>query len=380
MGSSAAAAREIAWALSPWAPSPRPHRTSDVDTAFLTSVFAARDPAVRAEDVVELDGTSGTTDRRRVEVRWNRDGSELGLPSTLFLKGTSPSAKNRAMVGALSMARHEVLFYERAAPSLGDVCPAFHGGHSGHGARHLLVLEDIAADGGTTFALADDCPIDHAHGIVLALARLHAAFESSPRLRTDLAFAKPMTRRAGATILRHTMRRVRSTFLARQDEHPIGPHARRMLELVQAHDKQLYAAWETGPQTLLHGDSHLGNTFRRADGRSGLLDWQVVFSGPGIREVTYFIAGGLPVELRRSHELELLRCYLEVLAAEGGTAPSFDDAFTAYRAYLFDAWDSASICVLWPGLQTPGNVAASVARANAAVEDLEADEAIRTLV
>src|SRR3546814_12822049 len=32
-------------------------------------------------------------------------------------------------------------------------------------------------------------------------------------------------------------------------------------------------------QTLLHGDTHLGNTYLLPDGRGGLLDWQLMVRG-----------------------------------------------------------------------------------------------------
>ena len=378
--STAAALRQVGWSLSPWAPAPRPSDPRDVDSAFLTSVLAADHPGARIESLQDVGGSEGTTDRRRVVLRWNAAGRDAALPSGLFLKGTSRTAKNRAMAGGLSMATNEVLFYERVSRDVADICPRSFAATSGHGARHLLVLEDLVAAGAKPYVLADECDVHHADGVVRALAQLHAAFEHSPRFATDLAFAKPMTQRAGAGLLRLTMRRVRSTFLKHSDRHPIGPHATAMLQLVQRHDRSLYARWERGAQTLLHGDSHLGNTFQRADGRAGLLHWQVVFRDQGIREVAYFLGAGVPVELRRTHERTLVQTYLDVVTAAGGTAMSFDDAWLAYRFYLFDAWDSASICVLWPGLQSPENVEASVVRVNAAVEDLEDDRAIAAML
>jgi Ser/Thr protein kinase RdoA (MazF antagonist) len=42
-----------------------------------------------------------------------------------------------------------------------------------------------------------------------------------------------------------------------------------------------YREFEAGRLTLLHGDSHLGNTYSLPDGRSGLLDLQVIWRGTG---------------------------------------------------------------------------------------------------
>ena len=160
-------------------------------------------------------------------------------------------------------------------------------------------MDDLVAQGCTPFALADECTLEHAQGLMRVFAELHATFKDSPRFATDLSFVKPMTQRSGAAVLRLTMRKVRRFFLETPDERPVPTAVTRLLGTVQAHDKALYRSWERGPLTLLHGDSHLGNTYALPDGRAGLLDWQVVWRGRGLREIAYFLGGGVPTELRR---------------------------------------------------------------------------------
>ncbi|MCU1603260.1 MAG: hypothetical protein JWO22_3969 [Frankiales bacterium] len=372
---------KVGWALSPWAPAPAPRSAAAVDAAWLEKQLGGSTPGAALLGLDELGGHAGTTDRRRVRLHWNTAGEAGQLPEHLFLKGTAPSAKNRTMVSALDMAVNEVLFFERVRPALGDLAPVVHAAHAGKGARHLLVMDDLVAQGATPYSAADDCSVEHARAMMATLAELHATFQDSPRFSTDLAFVRPMTSRPGAAALRLTMRRVRSWFLREPDKRPLPPAATRMLELLQAHDRALYASWEHGPLTLLHGDSHLGNTYRTADGRAGLLDWQVVWRGRGIREVAYFLGTGVPIELRRGHEHELIELYLDGLGKHGAPhIPTVEQAWADYRFFLFDAWDSASICQMWPGLQTPENVARSCERVNAAVEDLEVDAAVRQVV
>ena len=95
---------EVVLALSPWAPSPRPRRVSDIDATWLTSILATGTPDARVLDVEDRGGTSGTTERRRLALRWNDTGVAAGLPAHLFVKATSPSARTRTMVAALWMA------------------------------------------------------------------------------------------------------------------------------------------------------------------------------------------------------------------------------------------------------------------------------------
>ncbi|WP_330255078.1 ecdysteroid 22-kinase family protein [Nocardia sp. NBC_00565] len=369
---------QVALALSPWAPGPKPHAAKDVTPKWITSVFADRAPGAIAEDVRDVGGTTGTTDRRRVRVGWNTAGRDAGLPDSLFVKSTPLSGKNRTMVAALDMAVNEVKFYLTARPTLPDgVAPTAFAAHAGHGARHLLLLQDLVADGHTTYAMADDCTLEHAEGLMVALGSLHATFWESPRFATDLAYAVTQSRRPGFGLMLGQFRKMRKTLM-RSGEYELPGAVHRMAEFVNEHDWQLHARWEDGPLTLIHGDSHLGNTFRLADGRAGLLDWQVVGRAPGMREVSYFLTHSLGTELRRQHEKDLLRRYLETLNEQGvPDAPTFDQAWDDYRYFAFDAWDSAAICTVWPGLQNPANVDAAFRRANATIEDLEVDKALR---
>src|SRR6185295_20218606 len=78
--------------------------------------------------------------------------------------------------------------------------------------------------------------------------------------------------------------------------------------IIAARDR-LEAAWAAGPLTVIHGDAHAGNMYF-CDGRAGLLDWQVVQCGQGMRDVGYFLTNSLATALRRAHERELIATYL----------------------------------------------------------------------
>ena len=64
---------------------------------------------------------------------------------------------------------------------------------------------------------------------------------------------------------------------------------------------------DDGPHTVLHGDSHPGNTYFR-DGRAGLLDWQVVRRGHPARDLTYTLVLGMTTRDRRAMSATSLRC------------------------------------------------------------------------
>jgi hypothetical protein len=364
-------AGELAAAVLPKLPGTGPSSAAEVTPDWLTRHLAASIPGAVAQRVSPLDGTTGTTDRRRLAVDWNEAGRAAGLPDHLFVKSTPLSAKNRTMVAALGMAVNEARFYNQAAAELKGVAPHAWYAHAGVGARFLVVLEDIVASGGRPYALADECDLAHAHGLVDAFAALHARFWESPRLADDLSWVRTWSTRTGYGVLKLFYSRGRRGAL-RRDRPEVTAAVREVSAALDRHADAYYREFEAGPLTLLHGDSHLGNTFAWPDGRSGLLDWQVIWRGPGLREVSYWMTTGLEPELRGAREEELIARYLEGLRAGGvEDVPSFDAAFERYRLFGAEAWDATAMTINWPGLQEQRNADAAFRRACAAVDDLE---------
>ncbi|MEH6569491.1 MAG: phosphotransferase [Halioglobus sp.] len=68
--------------------------------------------------------------------------------------------------------------------------------------------------------------------------------------------------------------------------------------------------WFSGPLSLLHGDSHLGNFFVSGE-EMGMLDWQAAHWGKGIRDVQYFLIDSLPADILAAHERDLVDYYVE---------------------------------------------------------------------
>ena len=87
---------------------------------------------------------------------------------------------------------------------------------------------------------------------------------------------------------------------------------------------------------LLHGDIRADNMFFDGD-RLKVVDFQFMSRGVGAADIGYLVSQGLPTEVRRGHDEELVGEYLGRLAAHGITDYSFDDAWRHYRfavAYL----------------------------------------------
>jgi aminoglycoside phosphotransferase (APT) family kinase protein len=133
---------------------------------------------------------------------------------------------------------------------------------------------------------------------------------------------------------------------------------------------------DAGTHTVLHGDSHPGNTYLR-DGRAGLLDWQVVRRGHPARDLTYTLVLGMPTADRQAAERDLLDVYRKALVSAGG--PEFDRAelWTRYRQAVTYAFVSPLTTAGLGGMQTEAISLEGLQRAVAAIEDLETVAALR---
>ena len=154
------------------------------------------------------------------------------------------------------------------------------------------------ARGCQPYSLSDACGNEHARGVIDALAALHSQFWEDSRLGAEFSWARKWSNRPGYGVLKTFYRRGRKGAL-KLDLPEITPSVRRLAAALDSHSADYYREFERGPLTLLHGDSHLGNTYSLPTGEAGLLDWQVVWQGPGLREVSYCLTAGLEPEVRR---------------------------------------------------------------------------------
>ena len=81
---------------------------------------------------------------------------------------------------------------------------------------------------------------------------------------------------------------------------------------------------------LLHGDIRADNMFFAGD-RLKVVDFQIAVRGASAADVAYLVNQGLPTEVRRGRDQELVREYLEGLAGHRIIDYSFDEAWRHYR-------------------------------------------------
>src|SRR5262249_34830208 len=111
----------------------------------------------------------------------------------------------------------------------------------------------------------------------------------------------------------------------------------RICRMAVAKWDALVDAWFSEPTTLVHGDSHLGNCFEVAtpDGPAmGVLDFQGLHWGQGIRDVQYHLIFSLDPKGLAECEDALVGDYLAALARHGVVLDA-GIARAQYRALSF---------------------------------------------
>ncbi|MCP3799687.1 aminoglycoside phosphotransferase family protein [Allokutzneria sp. A3M-2-11 16] len=306
----------------------------EITTEWLTTVLCAEHPGASVTAFRTEDVSSGTSTRWRITVTYNEIGRATDLPEVFFVK-TTRGFKQRLTLSLAHVLDGEPNFFKHLRPQLGiEAARGFHGAADLASGRSISLMEDITATKGATFC-TPKTPISRAEieELLATMAHWHARYWDSDEL-SGHAWLKPPSG--------HFHNLDKLIGFAKRAE--VGAQRARSVipdSLISLQDK-LYRGLERsleiaseGPLTLLHGDSHIGNTYRTAEGRMGFTDWQIVMRGSWAYDFAYTVNSGLDIEDRRAWGRELLEFYLDRLSAAGAAAPDPDAAWLAYRQQAF---------------------------------------------
>ena len=307
-------------------PAPTDEQTV-LSAGWLTAMLRTRYPAasVAGTEVTQRLETIATKVRFRVDYAGDATDGD-GLPPALCAKGYF----NPAMQARLAAGQVEAVFYRELAPTLDDVRtpPCLHAGiddATGHG---LIVMEDLVEAGATFLDPLSSYGPEQAAATLDQLAALHAACWEPPEDSLPAAFAPRLATLAGYL---DTDRLQAQLDDGRAADVPADV---RRADRVQAAVRALARLVDDNPQCVVHGDVHTGNVYQLADGRPGLIDWQVVQRGVWALDVAYHLAAVLDPDDRARAERDLLDHYRDRLAAHGVVPPGRDRAWWLYRAHL----------------------------------------------
>ena len=225
----------------------------------------------------------------------------------------------------------ETLFYREAAAVLPVQVPGcLHASLNADGGRGVIVMRAVIMAGGHFCSALAPFSAEQAIDGLDQLARLHrASAPGSPAF--NFAWARSFLDQISVQPI------ISGDALQALLDGPRGeklPEAVRNAERLQAGLERLAAEVRTGPLCLVHGDAHAGNVYRQADGRLGLVDWQILQKGTWAMDVAYHLAAVLTPADRRLHERALLTEYCARLKALGGPELDHDTAWREYRIAL----------------------------------------------
>jgi len=192
------------------------------------------------------------------------------------------------------------------------------------GQQGLIVMRDLIAAGARFCSALEPFDADQAAGSLDQLAALHAGrgmLESKPWITPRVGELARMTY-ITPDMLQEMMNGPRGEGLPDDVRS-----AARLIEGMRA----LADRDAARPQFLVHGDAHAGNIFRDAQGRTGLIDWQLLQRGGWALDLAYHICAVLPVEVAEREERGLLDHYLATMRAHGCDMPEREEAWRQYR-------------------------------------------------
>ncbi|MDQ1425419.1 MAG: hypothetical protein QOD72_2917, partial [Acidimicrobiaceae bacterium] len=274
---------------------------------------------------VEAIGTGQMADSARVFLTYDGDG--VG-PPTIVAKFPSHDPTSRATALAIRNYEIETSFYRVLAPELPIRAPQCrHVFYDPATDAFLLLLEDLApARTGDQLA---GCTVDQAAAAVAELPRLHAPRWADPAL-ADYAWlhrARDDARAQTVAFYQAVLPGFGERYASRLDADVLAL-AERFAASLPAYQLRVPEA-----TTVVHGDYRLDNLlFGTAEGGPpvGVVDWQTVYHGPGVADLSYFLGAGLLPDERRAHEAELVRLYGGRMAAFGVTLDG-DELWEQYR-------------------------------------------------
>jgi hypothetical protein len=342
-----------------------PKDWEDITPEWMTAALSGHFPGVEVSAVKLLMRTDGTNKRARFGVEYSSGSG----PAQVFAKAPGPghAELNNATGG---------LFNEPRLFQAGIALPVDHPTPylsliDESALDYIIVMEDVTTRAADPLNATRAMTVEQAVNGVRALGRLHTKYWGQ-RIANEpaLGWVQPYVAwgRMGSKIP------VAIEFMG--DSCPDEVRAMTVKEIIGDTWVPYIGSLSTSPQTFLHGDAHIGNTYLLPDDEVGFLDWQVVRRGNWSVDVGYFLQGALSIADRRQSERDILEEYHAALDLPAQERPSAEEVFLRYRASA-----SHGLALWLSTLSTPDwqarEVSLSLAqRYSAAFVDLESRSAV----
>ncbi|KAF3064416.1 putative aminoglycoside phosphotransferase protein [Daldinia childiae] len=231
-------------------------------------------------------------------------------PSHICVKGIFDRVMFESQPWTLSLAQREADFFAKIAPAIKHMGypRGWWGGRSEE--QGIAIMSDLVHEGCTFPSEAASYPLETVLEGVYQIAGLHAQFwgksqEDYPWIDNNYDPA---------------MLSITETWdsVVREPGRPKLPENLMDGARVRKAQKKYYSRRNPKFRTLLHGDTHMGNTYFTSDGHIRFLDWSAFHFASCFHDLVYFVSTMMTVEDRRAHEMEILDYYLSTLHSLGG--------------------------------------------------------------
>lgn len=315
---------------------PLPLTLEEITPEWLTRALRTRAPDVTVRDVEVADIIRGTCTKIRLRLDLDQAGKDAGIPDMVYLKGGFEEHSRKLTFVLMT----EALGYRDLLEGAGLNTPQCYFADWDAGrAQGIVVMEDLTLRGVTFGEPMQPRSHDDVAKSLELLACLHArtwgcgTFAPGGPLgwvETAPPFSRPGLQpylEPDAWAMYCAMPRGAATSERFKDREWAIRALRRMEEL----SAQV-------PNCVIHGDTHLGNTFWEESGGPGFYDI-VPRRAPPMAEVCYHITLSLDVADRPKWERALVRHYLDELRRRGVTdLPGFDEAMRQHGAFLIEGF------------------------------------------
>jgi hypothetical protein len=325
-----------------------PQGWEEITAEWMTTALAGHFPGAQVDDVAIVLRDDGTNRRARLKLEYSAGAG----PATVFAKAVDP--EHADLVALTSGLYHEPRLFSSGVVLPLDHPTVYTAILDEDRRDFLMIMEDVVARGAEPRDSTRPMTVAQVANGVRGLARMHSRYWGE-RLTSDpsLAWVEPFVAFAGLEYapLHIAHERLGDTVAA---------------EILALSGTELFVdIWAryigtltTSPQTLLHGDPHIGNTYVLPDDDVGFLDWQMVRRGNWSLDLGYFLQGALTIEERRQSERQLLEEYRGALELPADEMPTAEEVWLRYRASVAhglaiwmatlsggDAWQRPDICL-----------------------------------
>jgi hypothetical protein len=325
-----------------------PHEWDDITPQWMSAALAQHHPGAVVSDVTVALRDDGTNRRARLALTYSAGSG----PATVFAKAVDP--EHAELVALTSGLYHEPRLFTSDVELPLDHPTVYTALIDEDRSDFVMIMEDVVSRGADPRDSTRPLTIAQAGDGVRGLARMHSQFWGD-RVTANpaLHWLEPFVAFEG---MQYAPLDIAHERLA--DTVPSEITAMSGTELFVDIWARYIGTLTRSPQTLLHGDPHIGNTYVLPDDGVGFLDWQMARRGNWSLDLGYFVQGALTIEDRRRGERDLLDQYRDALALPDDEMPSADELWLRYRASVAhglaiwmatssggDAWQRAEISV-----------------------------------